>query len=75
MRVRHVLTLIVLACAGVLTAVLIGHLWDRHAQVAGAWEFGRTYERYLGSLAGSADDTVAGGLSAGHVREASALEE
>jgi len=69
---RHLLTLTVLACTGVLIAVLSGHLWGRHVQVTDALEFGKTYERYQASQA-SADEAAPIWRAGG--REASALEE
>jgi hypothetical protein len=71
---RHLLTLTVLACTGVLIAVLSGHLWGRHVQVTDALEFGKTYERYQASQASASDEETAPPWRAG-VREASALEE
>jgi hypothetical protein len=66
------LTLPVLALTGVLIFVLAGHLWERHAQVADAFEFGGIYKRYLPSQAEAPDDAT----TYGNVRrEASALEE
>ena len=72
---RHLLTLTVLACTGVLIAVLSGHLWGRHVQVTDALEFGKTYERYQASQASASDEATAPGSRAGPVREASAAEE
>ena len=66
------LTLPVLALTGVLVFVLIGHLWERHSQVADAFEFGGIYKRYLSSQAEAPDDATAYGNVR---REASALEE
>jgi hypothetical protein len=74
MVVRHLLTSTVLACAGALIVVLTGHLWDRHAQISGALEFGKTYERYQASQASASDEPTAPAWRAG-VREASAAEE
>jgi hypothetical protein len=39
----------VLALAGVLICVLIGHLWDRYSQETEALGFSGVYERYLAS--------------------------
>lgn len=66
------LTSTVLALTGVLVFVLIGHLWERHSQVADAFEFGGIYKRYLSSHAETPDAATAYGNVR---REASALEE
>ena len=66
------LTSTVLALTGVLVFVLIGHLWERHSQVADAFEFGGIYKRYLSSQAETRDAATAYGNVR---REASALEE
>jgi hypothetical protein len=69
---RKLLKVTVLALTGVLIFVLMGHLWERHSQVAEAFEFGGIYKRYLPSQAEApADATVYGNVR----REASALEE
>ena len=62
---------------GVLSAVLIGHLWDRYSQETEALGFSGIYERYLASQAGFGDDAQAyrAMSHAGMVQEASALEE
>jgi hypothetical protein len=67
----------VLAFVGVLSAVLIGHLWDRYSQETEALGFSGIYERYLASQAGFGDDTQAyrAVSHVGMVQEASALEE
>jgi hypothetical protein len=67
----------VLALVGVLSAVLIGHLWDRYSQETEALGFSGIYERYLASQAGFGDDAQAyrAMSHAGIVQEASALEE
>jgi hypothetical protein len=67
----------VLALIGVLSAVLIGHLWDRYSQETEALGFSGIYERYLASQAGFGDDAQAyrAMSHAGMVQEASALEE
>jgi hypothetical protein len=69
--------LIVLAMAGVLSGVLIGHLWDRYSQETEALGFSGIYERYLASQAGFGDDVQAYRAMShgGMVHEASALEE
>ena len=67
----------VLALVGVLSAILIGHLWDRYSQETEALGFSGTYERYLASQAGFGDDAQGyrAMSHAGMVHEASALEE
>jgi hypothetical protein len=72
---RHLLTFTVVACAGVLIAVLSGHLWGRYVQVSDALEFGKTYERYQASQTTASDPANAPAWRAAPVREASALEE
>ena len=69
--------LAVLALVGVLSPVLIGHLWDRYSQETEALGFSGIYERYLASQAGFGDDAQAyrAMSHAGMVHEASALEE
>jgi hypothetical protein len=66
-----------LALVGVLSAVLIGHLWDRCSQETEALGFSGIYERYLASQAGFGDDAQGyrAMSHAGMVHEASALEE
>jgi len=70
---RKLITLMVLACAGALVAVLSGHLWGRYLKVTEALEFGKTYDRYQASQASAADDAAP--IWRTGVREASALEE
>src|SRR5262245_10989545 len=67
----------VLALVDVLSAILIGHLWDRYSQETEALGFSGIYERYLASQAGFGDDAQAyrAMSHAGMVQEASALEE
>jgi hypothetical protein len=68
---------IVFALVGVLSGVLITHLWDRYSQETEALGFNGIYERYLASQAGFGDDAQAyrAMSHAGMVHEASALEE
>jgi hypothetical protein len=67
----------ILSLVGVLSGVLIGHLWDRYSQETEALGFSGIYERYLASQAGFGDDAQAyrAMSHAGMVHEASALEE
>jgi hypothetical protein len=67
----------VLALVGVLSGILIGHLWDRYSQETAALGFSGIYERYLASQAGFGDDVGAyrAMSHAGMSQEASALEE
>ena len=67
----------ILSLVGVLSGVLIGHLWDRYSQETEALGFSGTYERYLASQAGFGDDAQGyrAMSHAGMVHEASALEE
>jgi hypothetical protein len=67
----------VLALVGLLSGVLITHLWDRYSQETEAMGFSGIYERYLASQAGFGDDAQAyrAMSRAGMVHEASALEE
>lgn len=67
----------VLAMAGVLSGVLIGHLWDRYSHETEALGFSGIYERYLANQAGFGDDAQAYRAMprAGMVQEASASEE
>jgi hypothetical protein len=66
----------VLTLAGVLSGVLISHVWDRYLQETEALGFGGIYERYLASRAGFGDDAQAyrDMSRAGLVNEASAEE-
>jgi hypothetical protein len=66
----------VLALAGVLSGVVITHLWDRYSQETEALGFSGIYERYLASQAGLGDDAQAyrAMSHAGMVHEASAEE-
>jgi hypothetical protein len=68
--------LTVLAMAGVLSGVLIGHCWERYSQETEALGFSGIYERYLASQAGFGDDAPAyrAMSRAGMVHEASAEE-
>ena len=77
MIARTVSVWTILSLVGVLSAVLIGHLWDRYSQETEVLGFSGIYERYLANQAGSGDDAQAyRALShAGMVHEASALEE
>ena len=67
----------VLAMAGVLSGVLVGHFWDRYSQETEALGYSGIYERYLASRAGFGDDAQGyrAMSRAGMVQEASALEE
>jgi len=67
----------ILSLVGVLSGVLISHLWDRYSQETQALGFGGIYERYLASQAGFGDDAQGyrAMSHAGMVHEASALEE
>jgi hypothetical protein len=67
----------ILSLVGVLSGVLIGHLWDRYSQETEALGFSGIYERYLANQAGFGDDAQAyrAMSHAGMVQEASALEE
>jgi hypothetical protein len=49
----------VLALVGLLSGVLITHLWDRYSQETEAMGFSGIYERYLASQAGFGDDAQA----------------
>jgi hypothetical protein len=64
----------VLALVCVLSAILIGHLWDRYSQKTEALGFSGIYERYLANQAGFGDDAQAYRATphAGMVHEASA---
>ena len=79
--IGRLLSRMVLALAGGLFLVLIGHSWDRYSQQADAWEFGRIYEQYLAAHVGSSPKeqdyypSVEGRAWAAGVQEASALEE
>jgi hypothetical protein len=66
----------VLALVGVLSGVLITHLWDRYSQETEALGFSGIHERYLASQAGFGGDAQAyrAQLRAGFVYEASAEE-
>ena len=77
MIARTVSVWTILSLVGVLSGVLIGHLWDRYSQETEALGFSGIYERYLASQAGFADDVQAyrAMSRAGMVHEASALEE
>jgi hypothetical protein len=77
MIARTVSVWTILSLVGVLSGVLIGHLWDRYSQETEALGFSGIYERYLASQAGFRDD-VQGYRAMSHggmVQEASALEE
>jgi len=67
----------ILLLAGVLSGVLIDHLWNRYSQETEALGFSGVYERYLASKAGFGDDAQAyrAMSHAGMVQEASVLEE
>jgi hypothetical protein len=77
MIARTVSVWTMLSLVGVLSGVLIAHLWDRYSQETEALGFSGVYERYLASQAGFGDD--AQGYRAmshtGMVQKASALEE
>jgi hypothetical protein len=66
------------ALAGVLSFVLIGHLWNRYSEETQAHGFTGVFERFLASQAGFTNDVSAYRASTsrqGLVQEASALEE
>jgi hypothetical protein len=66
------------ALAGVLSFVLIGHLWNRYSEDTQALGFTGIFERFLAARAGFADDVNAYRASTSRedlVQEASALEE
>jgi hypothetical protein len=66
------------ALAGVLSFVLIGHLWNRYSEETQALGFSGVFERFLAAQAGFADDVNAYRASASRgdfVQKASALEE
>jgi hypothetical protein len=79
--IDRLLSRIVIALAGGLFLVLIGHSWERYSQQADAWEFGRIYEQYLAAHVGSSSKdpdpyrSVEGRAWTAGVQEASALEE
>ena len=77
MIARTVSVWTILSLVGVLSGVLIGHLWDRYSQETEALGFSGIYERYLASQAGFGDDAQGyrAMSHAGMVHEASALEE
>jgi hypothetical protein len=76
MIARTVSVWTILSLVGVLSAVLIGHLWDRYSKETEALGFNGIYERYLASQAGFGDDAQAyrAMSHAGMVQEASAEE-
>jgi hypothetical protein len=59
MIARTVSVWTILSLVGVLSAVLIGHLWDRYSQETEVLGFSGIYERYLASQAGFGDDAQA----------------
>ena len=77
MIARTVSVWTILSLVGVLSGVLIGHLWDRYSQETEALGFSGIYERYLANQAGFGNDAQAYRAMphAGMVQEASALEE
>jgi hypothetical protein len=56
---RILLSVSVVALAGALVLVLVGHLWARYEEQAVALGFSGIYERYLASQAGFANDPTA----------------
>ena len=77
-RIRILPGLMVPALAGVLSFVLIGHLWNRYSEDTEALGFTGIFERLLAAQAGFADDVNAYRASTsreGLVQEASAREE
>ena len=77
MIARTVSVWTMLSLVGVLSGVLITHLWDRYLQETEALGFSGIYERYLANQVGFGDDAQAyrAMSHAGMVHEASALEE
>jgi hypothetical protein len=67
----------VLALAGVLMAVLIGHMWDHHSQLANASGLEQYLAAYVISSPKDQDPyrSVEGRARAAGVQEASALDE